>query len=80
MPNFFVLDKDGKPMFTGKEDSSNPPPRPSSQSSKMECPQCHNMVDYLLGNTRQGCEGCYDKTKDEPDTSGDNYDQSKEIA
>lgn len=39
---------------------------------KLECPVCHNWFDYLLGDTKQGCEGCYDRTKDIPDKGGIN--------
>ena len=76
--NLFVLDKDGKPVFTGHEDTNNPPVKPM-EGAKIECPICHTMVDYLLGNTRKGCEGCFDKSKDDAVQGSDVYDSSKEI-
>jgi hypothetical protein len=77
MPDI-VLDKEGKPVFIGKEDPNNPPVTPS-HGNQMECPQCHNMVDYLLGDTRQGCEACYNKSLDTIKKGEDTYDRSKEI-
>ena len=75
----FILDKDGKPVFTGKEDPANPPVKPSGEGSKIECPVCHGMFDYILGFTKKGCEGCFDKSKDVPEKGGDTYDREKEI-
>jgi len=74
-PNI-ILNEQGKPVFTGKEAS---PPVLRRESSKMTCPVCKAEVDYLLGNVRQGCEGCYDKSKDEPAKGDDTYDTGKEI-
>lgn len=47
--------------------------------SKMQCPVCGEYFDYLLGEVKQGCETCYDKSKDYPDKSSDIYDRTKEI-
>jgi len=58
-----VIEKDGKKIFVGQEDPNNPPVRPL-EGSKMECPVCHGMFDYLLGDVKKGCESCYDRTKD----------------
>ena len=75
--SFFVKDKDGKPVFIGKEEPDSP--RPKGESSKMECPQCHGMFDYLLGEIRMGCEGCYDPSKDQTTEGRESYDESREI-
>ena len=74
----FIL-KDGKPVFIGKEDPSNPPVMPAGESSKSECEQCHSMVDYLLGDKPKVCEACYDPEKDMKIASNDRYDTTKEI-
>lgn len=79
--NFIIKGEDGKPVFIGKEDSNNPPPKPR-QGAKMECPQCHDQVDYLLGeNTpdggKQGCEKDYKAGKIEK--GGETYDKDREI-
>ncbi len=61
--NDIIKGQDGKYIFTGKED-----PRAQTntkmEGSKMECPVCHGMFDYLVGEDtpdggRQGCEGCW---------------------
>lgn len=77
-----IILQDGKPVFMGKEDPNNPPVRPVGESSKMECPVCHGMFDYLVGeNTTdggvQGCESCYKPGKSSQ--TGDVYDKTKEI-
>lgn len=57
-----IVEQDGKKVFVGKEDPNNPPVRPM-EGSKMECPVCHKMVDYLVGENIhggiQGCEMCW---------------------
>ena len=60
---FVAYGPDGKAVFTGKEDPHNPPTVPS-EGSKMECPVCHGMFDYLVGEDtpdggRVGCEKCW---------------------
>jgi hypothetical protein len=35
--------------------------------AKLECPVCHHFFDYLLGDIKQGCEGCYDPLVDKPE-------------
>lgn len=32
---------------------------------KMQCPNCKRWFDYLLGDVNLGCEGCYDRSKDQ---------------
>jgi hypothetical protein len=60
-----VPGRDGKPQFIGQDELAPRKLVKQVEGSKMECPQCHQMVDYLLGNTdtntgeMQGCEGCY---------------------
>lgn len=76
--NFILPDKDGNPQFIGKEDPNNPPVKPR-EGSKMECPQCKNMVDYLLGYTKKGCEVCYKKQEDKIDNSSLDYNKEEEI-
>jgi len=61
---FVIQGKDGKPIFIGKEDPNNRPSNGQRLPPEMECPVCHSMVDYLVGeNTpdggRQGCEKCW---------------------
>lgn len=78
--NNFVI-KDGKPVFVGKEDPSNPPTRPQNGST-MECPVCHGQFPYLVGEDtsdggRIGCEGCWKPGK--PSKSSDAYDKSHEM-
>jgi hypothetical protein len=77
-----VLGPDGKPVFVGREDLSNPPVSPSG-GSKMECPQCHSMVDYLVGENvnggLQGCEGCYKPPVTPVKGTQESYDTSKEM-
>lgn len=58
-----VIEENGKKVFVGQEDPRNPPVRPQ-EGSKMECPVCHGMFDYLVGEDdnnggRMGCEGCW---------------------
>lgn len=65
MNDLFTKDDNGKIIFIGKEDPNNPPPI-KREGTKMQCPVCHNDVDYLLGQKYQACEACYDQTKDEP--------------
>ncbi len=78
MSNPFVIPgEDGKPIFIGKEDPHNVEIKKGA-SSQIECPNCHQMVDYLIGDTKKGCESCYDKTKDQPDQRGETYDKSRE--
>lgn len=78
MNDFIIKGPDGKPIFTGKEDPNNTLAKPN-KGSQIECPICHNMVDYLLGNIRKGCEMCYDKSKDEDEKAESTYDSSKQI-
>lgn len=71
--------QDGKPVFIGKEDPSNPPVKPAGESSKMECEKCGSLVDYLLGDKPKVCEACYDPENDKKDTRSGDYDRSKEM-
>lgn len=64
MNNLIKKTEDGKFVFTGREVLPEKLPY-RKQSSKLECPLCHQMFDYLVGETdtqtgeRQGCELCY---------------------
>lgn len=69
MNNLIIPGEDGKMKFLGKEEAS--PPVMKRESSKLECPTCHNMFDFLLGETVLGCEADYEKSKDKP--SSGNY-------
>lgn len=87
-----VIEKDGKKVFIGKEDPSNPPVFSRNplmrycmkcraentndrtecnmcgthlDDGKMQCPTCLRWFDYLLGDVKLGCEGCYDRSKDQ---------------
>jgi len=60
---FITYGPDGKPVFIGKEDSHIPQSQ-ISEGSKSECPVCHGMFDYLVGEDtpdggRIGCEKCW---------------------
>jgi hypothetical protein len=77
MNRLVYIDENGKPVFTGKEEPQRPQMR--NETSKIECPLCHAQVDYLLGNVRQGCEGCFDKSLDEPLKGGDEHVKGQEL-
>lgn len=63
MSNLVIPGEDGKMKFIGKEE---PQPSMKRETSKMECPVCHQMFDYLLGETVLGCETDYVKENDKP--------------
>lgn len=77
----FVL-KDGVPVFIGKEDPTNPPVKPPN-GSKMECPVCHGMFDYLVGEDigggRMGCEDCWKPPVQPQEAKPETYDTEKEM-
>lgn len=80
--NFILPDKDGNPQFIGKEDPNNPPVKPR-EGSKMECPVCHGMFDYLLGvdtpdGGRMGCEMDWKPSQKGVDTNNE-YNKDQEI-
>ena len=61
MSDLIIKGPDGTPTFIGREDPNNPPPQKIREGSKLECPICHNMFDYLVGEDtrdggRLGCE------------------------
>lgn len=79
MSDLVAKDAEGKLRFLGAEDKNNPPVAPR-EGSKMQCPVCKNMVDYLLGDVRQGCEACYDPAKDHPAKRTDEaYNKNEEM-
>lgn len=76
-----IIVQNGKPVFIGKEDPHNPPVSPR-KGTQMECPRCHSMVDYLVGEDtkdggKQGCESCWKPGK--MGKTNDTYDTSKEM-
>jgi len=85
MSNSFIrVGPDGKLVFTGKEDPKNPPIE-LNKGSQMECPICHGMFDYLVGEDtpdggKMGCEACYKPSPTKKKSGGDMYDKSKEIS
>ena len=65
--DFVVPGKDGKPVFIGREDPSNPPVN-KPHGAMMTCPICGKEVDYLVGDDtedggKQGCEACWKPSK-----------------
>lgn len=59
-----IMSPDGKPVFVGKERQIPSNESHKSEGSKMQCPVCTQMVDYLVGDNtpdggRQGCESCW---------------------
>lgn len=74
MSNLVIPGEDGKMKFIGKEEVG--PPVMKRESSQLECPTCHQMFDFLLGETVLGCETDYVKENDKP--SSGNY-QGTEI-
>ncbi len=61
---FVTIGEDGKPKFIGKEDPSNKPFPPDLKPiGNMECPVCHGLFPYLVGEDtdggRMGCEDCW---------------------
>ena len=63
MEKLFVPGPDGKPVFIGKEDP-NQKPVERGEGSKIECPVCKGIFDYLLGDDTpdggvRGCEKCW---------------------
>ncbi len=81
MSDLIIPGPDGKPMFMGKEDSNNPPAQPR-KGNQIECPICHNMVDFLLGqDTKDGGKmGCpKDYVEGTVDNLAGTYDTDKEI-
>jgi hypothetical protein len=72
-----VKGEDGRPVFVGKEEPQIKTAK--GEPSRIECPKCHQMVDYILGEVKQGCEACYKYEEDYPDQRPETYDKSKEI-
>lgn len=61
MSDFIIKNSEGIPVFIGQEDKDTPPVNTSvGESSKIECPVCHDMFDYLVGEDTQygGIRGC----------------------
>ena len=78
MNPFLVLGKDGKPMFIGAEDKSNPPVSKPTVDPLI-CPQCHLEVDHLLGDIKPGCENCYKPELDKREEGDESYDESQRV-